>query len=96
MSNKSEPWTTEELNSLPSNYHCEILLSDVNRDDINLNELPTDAHIVEYSDNDGNRIDICRSSKMVTVFDLYYDRFGNHIYKIGHSNGKINPRNWKR
>jgi hypothetical protein len=68
----------------------------VNRDDINLNELPSDAHIVEYSDNDGNHIDICRSSKMVTVFDLYYDRFGNHIYKIEHSNGKINPRNWKR
>ena len=96
MSNKSEPWMTEELNTLPSNYHCEILLSDVNRDDINLNELPSDAHIVEYSDTEGTRIDFCRSSKMVTVFDLYYDRFGNHIYKIEHSNGKINPRNWKR
>ena len=96
MSNKSEPWTTEELNSSPANYNCEILLSDVNKNDIKLNELPSDSHIVEYSDAEGNHIDICRSSKMASIFDLYYDKFGDHIYRIEHSNGRISPRNWKR
>lgn len=96
MKNKAEPWTTGEVNTLPSEYQCEIILRNVERKDINCKELPSDSYIVEYNDTKGKQIDICRSQKLVMVFDLYYDKFGNHIDKIEQSNGRISPRNWKR
>jgi len=38
--------------------------------------------------------DLCRSSKMSNVFDLYYDRFGSGLKQIEMGYGRKNPKLW--
>jgi hypothetical protein len=40
-------------------------------------------------------LDVTRSSKMVNVFDMYYDRYGKDcVQKIDFGHGTINPGQW--
>ena len=38
-------------------------------------------------------LDVTRSCKMVNIFDMYYDRYGN-VKKIDFGMGTVNPHQW--
>lgn len=90
----SEPWTQEELLTIPVGYRCEILHYNLANSDLNDRNLPSDSFLVHYQDKEGKKIDICRGSSMVNVFDLYYDRFGKTIESIIFTKGRMNPKIW--
>ncbi len=76
---------------------CKLLIENASEDDVKNPDIPTDSFIVHYKKSGSSKeiIDICRGSKMVDVFDFYYDKHGKgSINKITFSNGKINPRMW--
>lgn len=90
----NEPWSNEEKSSLPARYRCELLFTNVTTSELNDNSLPSDSYLVYYKDGEETKIDICRGSRMVDVFDLYYDRFGSVIQKIDFTKGRANPKLW--
>lgn len=90
----SEPWSVSEKETIPLSYKCEILFSDVASDVANNQTLPSDSYLVYYSDKEGKKVDICRASRMVDIFDLYYDRFGGTIRRIDYTKGRMNPKIW--
>lgn len=92
--NYSEPWTTEEKNTLPLSYKCEVLFTDVTDDSVNNNNLPSDSYLIYYKDSGGSKLDICRAARMVNIFDLYYDRFGSSLKRIDYTKGRANPKVW--
>jgi hypothetical protein len=75
-------------------FNCEILSNNITRHELINPELPTDTYYIEYDTEDGIVIDLCRSSKMANVFDLYYDKVKNNIRKIDFAYGKKNPKLW--
>ena len=89
-----KPWTLEEQETLPLSYKCEILYSNVENSELNTSNLPSDSYLVFYADEEGQKIDICRASRMVDIFDLYYDRFGGLLDRISYSKGLVSPRVW--
>ena len=96
MNDSPKPWTIDEKETLPLSYRCEILFTNISDDAFNNNGLPSDSYLVYYSDEEGKKIDICRSSRMVDIFDLYYDKFGGNLTKISYSKGIVNPRIWRQ
>jgi hypothetical protein len=92
----SDFWTSEEKNSAKSLYGCEILKQNCTLEEAKTKDAPTDAYIISYFVNGKLCHDLTRSGgKMVSIFDMYYDKFGNNIKSITWGNGKIFPRNWK-
>ena len=56
---------------------------------------PTDAYVVVYEENSKSYIDLCRTRKVSSLFDLYYDKFGpNAIKKIEFGYGRKSPKLW--
>ena len=50
---------------------------------------PTDAFNVTYVVEGETRLDVTRSSKMVNVFDMYFDRYGKgSVQKIDFGHGQ--------
>jgi len=87
-------WTQEEKTNLAKRYGCEILLVNSTPAEIKDPSFPSDAYIVEYVVNGELRKDLCRGKK-VSIFDLYYDKFGkDSIQKIDFGYGRVNPRLW--
>lgn len=87
-------WSNEEKKSLPPQYGCEILVYDGSVDDVKSTQYPTDAYIVFYEIDGKKHLDLCRG-KRVSIFDMYYDKFGaGVIKKIDFGCGKINPKSW--
>lgn len=87
-------WSEEEKKTLPVQYNCELLFHNVSKEQIENPDLPSDAYIVEYITEKGEHVDLCRSSKMANIFDLYYDKIGNNIRKIDFGYGRVNPKLW--
>ena len=57
--------------------------------------LPTDAFNVTYIVDGKEYLDVTRSTKMVNVFDMYYDRYGKGaVQKIDFGYGTIRPNLW--
>ena len=51
-----------------------------------------DAFNVTYVVDGEKFLDVTRSSKMVNVFDMYYDRYGkDSVQKIEFGHGTVNP-----
>lgn len=87
-------WSPEEQKSLPPKYSCEVLVSDGSVDDVRSPNYPSDAYIVFYEIDGKKHLDLCRG-KRVSIFDMYYDKFGaGVIKKIDFGCGKINPKSW--
>lgn len=57
-------------------------------------ELPTDIHLVEYTDEGNTKIDAVRAFKMSDVFDAYYDFGVKTITSIRTGYGSIRPNLW--
>ena len=79
----------------PADYSCEVILEKTTKDKANDRKLPSDAFNVFYVVDGEERLDVTRSSKMVNVFDLYYDKYGkDSIKKIDYGQGTVNPSQW--
>lgn len=87
-------WEEEERKTLPRKYNCDLLIHNATLEQIKSPDFPSDAYIVNYTLKDKKIMDLCRSSKMVNIFDLYYDKFGNVINSINFGFGRINPKLW--
>ena len=60
-------------------YGCEVLLENTTIDkalDVNF---PTDAYIVRYKLDDKDCIDLTRTGKLTSLFDMYYDTHGKNV-----------------
>ncbi len=77
----------------PADYSCEILLERTTSDKAHNRKFPTDAFNVTYMVDGKEYLDVTRSSKMVNIFDMYHDRYGN-VKKIDYGSGTISPSQW--
>ena len=85
----------EEVKINPSDYSCEILQERTTQEKSIDRKLPTDAFNVTYVVEGETFLDVTRSSKMVNVFDMYYDRYGKGaVQKIDFGHGTVNPGQW--
>ena len=85
----------EEVKINPSDYSCEILQEKTTQEKSVDRKLPTDAFNVTYVVEGETFLDVTRSSKMVNVFDMYYDRYGKgSVQKIDYGHGTVNPGQW--
>ncbi len=87
-------WSTDEIITVPPQYNCQLLFHKATGEQIRNAELPTDVYIVECHSMNETFFDLCRSSKMSNVFDLYYDRFGSGLKQIEMGYGRKNPKLW--
>ena len=64
--------------------------------EMNHSELPTDIHLVEYSQNGQAYTDAVRAVKMSDIFDVYYDKLktlgGGVVTRIRSGFGNIKPK----
>ena len=56
--------------------------------------LPNNSCLVIYIENNKRKYDIVMSSKMVLIFDEYYDRYKENLISIIYTEGRVNPRMW--
>ena len=87
-------WSNQEKESSKSRYGCEILQEKCAKEDAKNKQLPIDSYLVTYAIDENIFHDIVRTSKRVSVFDMYYDKFGNCLKSIEWTDGKISPRLW--
>ena len=91
----AEPPKKPEPKFDPSDYSCEILQEKTTQEKANDRKLPSDAFNVTYVVEGETRLDVTRSSKMVNIFDMYFDRYGkDSIQKIDYGHGTVNPGQW--
>ena len=91
----AEPPQKPEKKFDPSEYSCEILQEKPTHEKANDRKLPSDAFNVTYVVEGETLLDVTRSSKMVNVFDMYYDRYGKDVVqKIDYGSGTIRPNLW--
>ena len=91
----AEPPQKPEKKFDPSEYSCEILQEKTTHEKANDRKLPSDAFNVTYVVEGETLLDVTRSSKMVNVFDMYYDRYGKDVVqKIEYGHGTIRPNLW--
>ena len=88
----SEPPKKPEPKFDPSDYSCEIIQEKTTHEKSLDRKLPTDAFNVTYIVEGETLLDVTRSSKMVNVFDMYYDRYGKgSVQGIDFGHGTVNP-----
>lgn len=87
-------WTEEEKVTLPKKYNCQLIYENATLTQAKDKTLPRDAYLVYYENSEGKlTMDVCRSSKRVNLFDLYYDKFHN-VKNISFGYGNVSPRLW--
>ena len=76
-------------------YGCEVLLENTTMEKASSVDFPTDAYIVRYKLDDKDCIDLTRTGKLTSLFDMYYDTHGkNVIQKIDFGRGNRDPKMW--
>ena len=79
----------------PSDYSCQILQEKTTLEAANDKSLPNDARLIWYVVDGVEYIDLTRCSKVVKLFDMYYDKYGKgSIQKIDFGYGQMNPKLW--
>ena len=56
--------------------------------------LPNNAYLVTYKVNDKLKYDIVQCSKVVDIFDEYYDKYKKDLIFIKQTEGTANPKLW--
>lgn len=88
-------WSLEEKNNIPPKYGCQILLENTTVDAAKDASFPNDAYLIWYRVDGKTCIDLCRTKKQSSLFDMYYDKFGpNSVQKIDWGYGRVNPKLW--
>ena len=86
---------SQQSEILPSQYGCDILLEKTKLEDTKDKTFPLDAYLVWYVSEGKEYLDLCRASKQVNIFDMYYDKYGpGALQKIKYGYGTISPRSW--
>ena len=79
----------------PSDYGCQILQEKTTLEAADDKSLPNDARLIWYVVDGVEYIDLTRCSKVVKLFDMYYDKYGKgSIQKIDFGYGQMNPKLW--
>lgn len=79
----------------PSSYGCHILLEKTTIEQAKDKSFPNDARLIWYIDDGKQCVDLTRCSKVVNLFDLYYDKYGKgSVQKIDFGYGTVNPKLW--
>ncbi len=96
--NEQEEQQLDKVNEnyiVPSQYGCEILLEKTAIEKTKDASFPSDAYLVWYVVDGKECIDLCRAAKKVSLFDMYYDKYGpGSIQKIDFGYGRVNPKLW--
>jgi hypothetical protein len=80
---------------IPSKYGCEILLEKTTLQEVKNPSFPNDAYLIWYLVDGKEYLDLCRTPKMVTLFDMYYDKYGpGAVKKIDFGYGRVSPKLW--
>jgi len=90
----TEGWSNHEKETSKSRYGCEILQERCTKQDAKNRQLPLDSYLVTYVIDGNTFYDIVKTSKRVSVFDMYYDKFGNCLESIEWTDGRVSPRLW--
>ena len=91
-------WTDDDKERLKRR---EVIIHQQNVREENLDDrgLPTDIHVVEYSQDGKPYSDIVRAAKMSDIFDAYYDRLklmgGGVVTSIKSGYGTVKPKLWQ-
>ena len=64
------------------------------KDLANNGKLPNNAYLVEYKVKDETRYDVVQSTKVVDIFDEFYDKYKKDLINITQSAGTANPKLW--
>lgn len=67
----------------------------IDRENFDDTELPTDIHLVEYTIGEVLYVDSVRAYKKVDIFDVYYDKLkalGGELVSITSGFGRIKPK----
>jgi hypothetical protein len=95
LENRMEKYNTPNLNLIPSEYGCEILLEKTTIEKAKDSSFPNDARLIWYVVDDVEYIDLTRCQKVVKLFDMYYDKYGpGAVKKIDFGYGRTNPKLW--
>ena len=79
----------------PSDYSCQVLLEKTTLEAANDKSFPTDARLIWYVVDGVEHIDLVRCSKVVRLFDMYYDKYGKGaVQKIDFGYGTVIPKLW--
>jgi hypothetical protein len=89
-----ESWTQSEKETSRKKYGCEIMVENGSWEQVNTKDCPNDARIIKYEVDGEVRYDLTRSQKSVSIFDMYWDKFGEGLKSIDFGNGTINPKLW--
>lgn len=71
----------------------QIVETGIDPDNFDDKNLPSDVHIVTFTEKGERQHDAVRAYTMVDIFDVYYDRLGkdNPIHSIKAGYGRIRP-----
>ena len=85
----------EERSVVPAQYRCDILLEKTTLEKVRDPSFPMDAYLIWYLDEGKEHIDLCRTQKISSLFDMYYDKYGpGSVQKIDFGYGRTNPKVW--
>ena len=90
---KQSLWSTEEKQSIQSEYGCELIVENGSYQDVSTKNAPTDASIIKYLYEEKICFDLTRGSK-TSLFDMYWDKFKDGIKSIEYGQGTIKPNLW--
>jgi len=57
-------------------------------------KLPNNAYLIEYVEETTTKYDVVQSSKVVDIFDEYWDKYKSGLKNITQSGGQVNPKLW--
>ena len=56
--------------------------------------LPNNAFLVTYEEGGETKYDVVQSTKVVDIFDRYYDKYKKGLISITQGGGTANPKLW--
>ena len=87
-------WTDMDKESL-SQKEVIIFKQNIVEKEMKNSELPTDLHLIDYTQNNQCYTDAVRSCKMSAIFDVYHDKLrsmgGGSVTRIRNGFGNIKP-----
>lgn len=89
-----DAWSEHEKELSRQIYGCEIIQQKCSKLDSENFQLPNDSYLISYMYENEVYYDITRGNKMVNLFDMYYDKFGDGLKSINWTHGRVNPRVW--
>ena len=88
-------WTDNDKENLKRYHEVVVFKQNVVEKQMKQSELPTDIHLVDYTQDNQCYTDAVRASKMSLIFDAYYDKLksmgSGSVTRIRSGFGNIKP-----